>query len=153
MTQIRSKSRNGNRWTINECLQLQREFELLNLPISEIACRHKRSPNAIMFKLVQEGLADFNVLYSNFHDLNDPMPTHFYSNYENNQEAGEFVKMCQNYVPEKGHEDNYEAGEQEEFDEDENIKAHVMRLEKQVMYLTEMLMKTNKNKSVFSLFT
>ena len=56
--------RNGKRWTVNECLQLQREFELLGLSVAEISDRHKRSANAIMFKLDQEGLADYNVLYS-----------------------------------------------------------------------------------------
>ena len=57
----------GNRWTINECLQLQREFELLELSIDEIAVLHQRTPNAIMFKLNQEGFADYTVLYSNYH--------------------------------------------------------------------------------------
>lgn len=65
------RRRNGNRWTINECLQLQREFELLNLSVAEIADRHQRTPNAIMFKLDQEGFADYTVLYSNF---NNPIP-------------------------------------------------------------------------------
>jgi hypothetical protein len=67
--------RNGKRWTVNECLQLQREFELLGLSVAEIATRHQRTPNAIMFKLDQEGLADYNVLYSNHMDLNAHMTT------------------------------------------------------------------------------
>ena len=48
-------SRYGNRWTVNEVLSLQREFELLGLSIDEIAQKHKRTPNAIMYKLDQEG--------------------------------------------------------------------------------------------------
>jgi hypothetical protein len=60
----------GNRWTIKECLQLQREFELLQLSIGEIAKRHKRTPNAIMLKLDQEGLADYNAVHFNYTNSN-----------------------------------------------------------------------------------
>lgn len=67
-------TRYGNKWTVNEILSLQREYELLNLSIDEIASKHKRTPNAIMFKLDQEQLADYNVLYSNYHNLNSPIP-------------------------------------------------------------------------------
>ena len=62
-------SRAGFKWTINETLSLQREFELLGLSIDEIAAKHNRSPNAIMHRLDQECFADYNVLYSNYHDL------------------------------------------------------------------------------------
>ena len=53
----------GNRWTVNELLNLQREYELLELPLAEIASRHQRTVMAIMYKLDQENLADFNELY------------------------------------------------------------------------------------------
>lgn len=66
--------RNGNKWSVNELLSLQREFELLELSIDEIAERHQRSPDAIMYKLDNEGFADFNVLYSNYYDLNGTIP-------------------------------------------------------------------------------
>ena len=62
-------SRIGKRWNINECLNLQREFELLTLSIDEIAIKHKRTPNAIMCKLDEEGLAEYNVLYSKYYGL------------------------------------------------------------------------------------
>jgi len=48
-------SRRGNKWTINELLRLQREYELLELTIQEIAERHKRSVTAILCKLEAEG--------------------------------------------------------------------------------------------------
>lgn len=50
------------KWTINECLRLEREFDLLKLSIDEIAARHERSAQSIMYKLDSEGLADYNVL-------------------------------------------------------------------------------------------
>jgi len=52
--------RNGNRWTVNEVLSLQREYELLGLSIDEIADKHGRSPKSIMFKLDSEGFANYN---------------------------------------------------------------------------------------------
>ena len=71
---INKMSRSGFKWTVNETLALQREFELLRWDIDQIATKHKRTPNAIMYKLDQEGFADYNVLYSNYHDLNNKLP-------------------------------------------------------------------------------
>jgi len=50
-----SIKRYGYKWTISEILNLQREYELLKLPIPEIAALHKRSVLAIVFKLHKEG--------------------------------------------------------------------------------------------------
>ena len=50
--------RQGNKWTINELISLQREYELLELTVQEIAGRHQRSETAILYKLESEGLID-----------------------------------------------------------------------------------------------
>ncbi len=71
---INKMSRSGFKWSVNETLSLQREFELLRWEIDQIATKHKRTPNAIMYKLDQEGFADYNVLYSNYNDLNTKLP-------------------------------------------------------------------------------
>ena len=55
--------RNGYKWNVNECLRLQREFELLRLTVPEIAALHSRTVKAIMYKLDAEGFASFNDLY------------------------------------------------------------------------------------------
>jgi hypothetical protein len=55
--------RNGYKWTINECLRLEREFDLLQLTVPEMATLHSRTDYAIICKLHAEGLADFNELY------------------------------------------------------------------------------------------
>ena len=55
--------RNGYKWTINECLRLEREYDLLQLTVPEMAALHNRTDYAIMCKLQAEGLADFNELY------------------------------------------------------------------------------------------
>ena len=60
-------TRNNFKWGVREILSLQREFQLLNLSIEEIAKKHKRTPNAIMLKLDKESMADYNVLYTNYY--------------------------------------------------------------------------------------
>ena len=47
--------RNGNKWNVNELLSLQREYELLEMDIHDIAAIHQRTPWAIIFKLKAEG--------------------------------------------------------------------------------------------------
>ena len=50
--------RGGNKWTVNELLSLQREYELLEMSIQQIAVKHERSITAILFKLESEGFID-----------------------------------------------------------------------------------------------
>lgn len=50
--------RNGFAWSINEVLRLQREYELLELGVEEIAQLHERGVYAILFRLQQEGFID-----------------------------------------------------------------------------------------------
>jgi hypothetical protein len=56
MTQKMEMNRCGNKWTINEILSLQREYELLEMNIQDIALKHKRSVTAILYKLEEEGI-------------------------------------------------------------------------------------------------
>ena len=64
-------TRTGKHWTINECLQLQREHELLEWTIDEIAIKHKRTPNAIMYKIVKEEFENSDLLSSYLFCKND----------------------------------------------------------------------------------
>ena len=155
-------NRRGFRWTTNECLQLQREYELLGLSIDEIAQRHQRTPQAIMFKLDQEGFADYNVVYESYYNLNNETPVsnlknEFVSNLADDEEQDEE----QDEDEEEDKSSNYsdesvfsEVSEDESCDSIIDLKDRVSRLEKQIVTLTEMLIKQNgKNKSVFSLFS
>ena len=49
-------NRHGKKWTTVEMLKLHREYELLQLPLPEIAKLHKRSLDSILYKLHAEGL-------------------------------------------------------------------------------------------------
>jgi hypothetical protein len=120
-------SRFRNRWTVNECLQLQREFELLQMSIDDIALKHQRTPNAIMFKLDQEGFADYNELYSNYHGFSpalDMQPN------LNNTSSNYFVKpeITPNQI---------------------QLETKIAQLEKQVLLLTQMITKSSGNNKLF----
>ena len=132
----------GNRWTINECLQLEREFDLLALSIDEMAERHQRTPNAIMLKLDSEGHADYCVLYSNYKIAKQQQE-------DEDQDEEQEEEEDQDEEQEED-EDQEEQEEQEE--EEMSLKLQVLNLEKKVDLLTQLLMKQNKNKSGFSLF-
>jgi len=47
--------RSGNKWSINELLSLQREYELLEMDVEEISLKHERTIEAILHKLESEG--------------------------------------------------------------------------------------------------
>jgi len=49
------QKRHYNKWTVNEVLKLQREYELLFLSVKEIAQLHERSEFAIICRIEQEG--------------------------------------------------------------------------------------------------
>ncbi|NBU53804.1 MAG: hypothetical protein EBS33_05460, partial [Alphaproteobacteria bacterium] len=50
--------RNGFKWGVNEILRLQREYELLNLSIPDIAKNHERTEDSVLYRLHQEGIID-----------------------------------------------------------------------------------------------
>ena len=103
-----SANRHGFRWNINECLRLQREFELLQLDLFEIASLHGRTVNAIMWKLDAEGLASY-----------DDLCNQYYSNKLNNLVTDD--------------EDDDEDVDDEEDDYDPyNVVHHLLSLQKQM---------------------
>ena len=137
-------NRIGNRWTVNEVLSLQREFELLNLDIDTIALRHQRTPNAIMFKLDEEGFADYNVLYSNYHNLNSHIPIEKKSDtelqFQPEDDDEEQYDDDDEYVPNDNEED-----EDEDEDDDENANVglanRVYGLEESISEIKDILRK------------
>jgi len=53
---MNSIKRNGNRWNVNELLSLEREYELLEWTVQQIAEKHQRTVRAILFRLESEGI-------------------------------------------------------------------------------------------------
>ena len=52
--------RHGNKWNVNELIALQREFELLNMSVQEIATKHQRTEDSILYRIEQEGFVNNN---------------------------------------------------------------------------------------------
>ncbi len=50
--------RHNFKWNINELLSLQREYELLEMSIQDIAVKHERTEDAILYRLQQEGFIE-----------------------------------------------------------------------------------------------
>ena len=121
----------GNRWTVNECLQLQREFELLQLSVDEISKIHQRTPSAIMFKLDQEGFADYNILYANYAKAS---PKNVVNYDESSDESSD----------ESEKDDESENDESEE--DTQRLKHRVMCLEKQITSLAALILDNTTSK-------
>jgi len=154
--------RTGFKWTVNEILSLQREFELLGWTIDEIALKHKRTPNAIMYKLDQEGFADYNVLYSNYHDLNSRIDlwkktTNLQLKYDYDTEIDDSVidddKNDEDYVDDSNSEEE-DNDEDDDYDyqteEMKNLSQRVYNLETvvyEIQIMVNQLMSKNSNTS------
>jgi len=153
-------SRAGFKWSVNEILSLQREFELLEWNIDQIALKHKRTPDAIMYKLDEEGFADFNVLYSNYHDLNAPIQVerkassalNLLSDYDDNEETvcdddtdkdysyNEDEDEDEDYEDEDYEDEDYEDDDDhDEEDEIANLSQRVDGLEEGISEIRNML--------------
>ena len=126
----------GNRWTVNECLQLQREFELLQLSVDEISKIHQRTPNAIMFKLDQEGFADYNVLFANYAKTNQKNVVKYDESEEDESEEDE------------SEEDESDESEDNVSESEDNVslKHRVMCLEKQITSLAALILDNTNSK-------
>jgi len=127
------------KWNINELLQLQREYELLNMTIQEIAKQHQRSEKAILCRLQQEG---------------------FIENWEQANGYTEFVKKNPEFSEMKiisvqhdlddsdsdsdsDYESSVESSESEysitEGKNDDNLNNRLFTLEKSLSYLSNMV--------------
>jgi len=155
---IDKMDRAGFKWTVNEILSLQREFELLGWSIDEIALKHKRTPNAIMYKLDQEGFADYNVLYSNYHDLNSRIQqfkktTNLQLNYDYDTKIDDSDvdddKNDEDYVDSQDSEYSEEEEEENDYKQDviDNLSQRVYNLESVVYEIQLMLNQMKSDKS------
>ena len=116
-------NRSGNKWTVNEILSLQREYELLEMSIQEIALKHSRSVDAILYKLDSEGFID------NWHDARG------YTNYLNKYEGEDDVDDQQDddYVADDEDEDYEEQDDADESESDDDDE--IVNLTRRVGYV------------------
>ena len=124
----------GNRWTVNECLQLQREHELLEWTIDEIAIKHKRTPTAIMYKIVKEEFDNYDLLSSYLFCKND------------DKEEEKYIQEEKEEDQEKKYDIESDKGSDKE-DELNDLKNHVKSLENKMLSIIELLVSQSKNKN------
>jgi hypothetical protein len=102
----------GNKWTINEVLSLQREYELLEWNIQNIALKHKRSVTSILYKLEEEG---FILSWSEARGFNSK---EYQKQIDNNVSTfEEDVEEDEDYEEEDEQEDDEEDEDYEEDDD------------------------------------
>ena len=135
-------TRTGKTWTINECLQLQREHELLEWSIDEIAIKHKRTPNAIMYKIVKEEFENSDLLSSYLFCKKDE------------QKEEKCVEEEKEQEQEKSNDTDSDKSSDKE-DELNDLKNHVKHLENKMLTIIELLVSqshTQNKNAASSLF-
>lgn len=103
--------RSGFKWSVNELLSLQREYELLEWTVQQIAAKHERSVEAILFRLEDEGFIScwnsargYNQIdYQNAIEGGDNLESNCEDNEDVNEEANveEEVEMSDIEEPSK----------------------------------------------------
>jgi hypothetical protein len=143
--------RNGNRWTINEILTLQREYELLEWSVYQIAEKHQRTVMAILCKLKAEGFIQHFKEARGF-DVDESYI--FQNNKEQEEDAGddEAENECcdedDEYVPQDNDEEDEEYYEDDYENEDvEQLTDRVWSIQTSVNEISSIV------KSIFGLLS
>ena len=138
--------RNGYKWSVNECLQLEREYDLLKMSVPEMALKHNRTLNAIMFKLQAEGLCSYNDAYiktfgQNFIDEQiDKLNNLSATKYDEEEDVSEDEKDekdekddldDEDYVPNLDESDDEDEDLEEDYDDGSN-KTYVFNQIKRI---------------------
>ena len=144
---MNNEQRSGFKWTVNECLRLEREYDLLKLSVEEIALLHQRSPYAIMFKLDEEGIADFNDLYQQTYPNEASKEEDEASEVED--QDGDYEEESEDEESEADDEEESESEDEEKYDK-YNMKQQVRILTKQLANLTAVVYKIVSGKNTSS---
>ena len=151
--------RAGNKWTINEILQLQREYELLEWTIQQIAEKHQRSVDAILFKLEDERFIDgwinargFNLInYQEKHDTNEEDTNEEDTNEEDtNVDDTNVAYYDHNNINITYTQEAVDVDEDVDVSDEEqtyNLNDQLANLEYKIDKLTKMVKKIYKNSS------
>ena len=137
--------RHGNKWTINELLSLQREYELLEWTIQQISEKHQRSVEAILFKLESEGFIDE---WSTSRGFDEYFHNNKYVEEEDEEEDEEFEDEDEDDEEDDEEfedDDDEEFEEEEENDEVDNLIERVWNLETSIKEIGSIVKQIFKN--------
>jgi hypothetical protein len=116
---------------------LEREYDLLKMSIEDIALLHQRTPYAIMYKLDDEGIADFNDLYEG--SINQESDADNEADEDEESDADDEESDADEECDEE-EEEAEESEASEEYDR-YNLKQQVGILTKQLRSLTSVVYK------------
>lgn len=117
-------NRNNFKWSVNEILSLQREYELLQLPIQDIATKHGRTVASILYKLKQEEFIE------SLTDVTECSKTTDYS-----FESLDYETQDSEYEEEEEDDSDYEDVSEEEEEEDDSEYEDISSLSQRVWNL------------------
>ena len=126
---MNTAKRNGNRWTINELLSLQREYELLEWTFQQIAVKHQRTERAILFRLESEGIINSWDDARGFNIEND-VTNVFVCNQELCEDEDEFQECCDNDSEYHDDDDHDHDDDDNDDDNDESVCDDASEVEK-----------------------
>lgn len=112
-------ARSGNKWSIPELITLQREYELLELTVDEIAQRHKRTVFAILARLESEGIITVWATARGYMESNIPVC----GDDESDEEADD------------DDDEDYKSGDSDEDADDDDVESDVNKLSDRVWNL------------------
>ena len=125
--------RKGNKWTVNELLQLQREYELLEWTVQQIAEKHQRSVEAILFCLESEGFISSWNTARGYNQID----------YQNAIEGGDSLESNVEEQDEEEDEEDDEEDEESSICEDPNdiqvLTERVLTLENIIFDVKDMM--------------
>ena len=123
-------NRNNFKWSVNEILSLQREYELLQLPIQDIATKHGRTVASILYKLKQEEFIE------SLTDVTECSKTTDYS-----FESLDYETQDSEYEEEEEDDSDYEDVSEEEEEDISSLSQRVWNLETAVTDIRNMVEK------------
>ena len=118
--------RSGFKWTVNELISLQREYELLDWTVQQIAEKHERSVEAILFRLEEE---EFISSWNTARGYNQ-------INYQNAIEGGDSLESN---VQEEEDEDEEESSICEDPNDIQVLTERVLTLENVIFDVKDMM--------------
>uniref|UniRef100_A0A6C0IIG5 Uncharacterized protein n=1 Tax=viral metagenome TaxID=1070528 RepID=A0A6C0IIG5_9ZZZZ len=116
-------NRSRNKWTVNEILSLEREYELLEMTIQEIALKHSRSVEAILFRLDSEGFIN------NWYDARG------YNNFLNNNNEEDKYSDASISDTDDDSDDDEDSDSDDDDDSDSNDDDEIVNLNRRVGYV------------------
>ena len=110
--------RHNFKWNVNEILTLQREYELLEMTIQDIANKHERTVESILYRLCQEGFIETWVDARGFQEFSKTQ------NYlVGSLDSGEKLLFVVGAVIEDDEDDLDSVDEDEDEDEDDDLDS------------------------------